>query len=164
MSTLSGGLLVSPSSSFLSIPLVRRIEYLDEFLLGARDSGTMAGAEERLAAKKKFFELEKSKALGRGRPFMKKLEEAERLAEFCFTMTRQLGLVKTNLALSVSGMTYLSESEATKRSILIKTMLKTYSRFRQLLRALSNNESKELAVPMERGTGVYERALESIGL
>jgi hypothetical protein len=142
------------------------VEYLEEFMLGVNEGGGLQRAQERLVAKKKLFELEKSRAVGRGRPFMRKLEEAKRLTELCNTMTRQLGLVGGNghLALSSAGRDYLESNNDTRSRLLIQGMLRTYVRFRRLVWALTVLKGHEIEVPMTEDTTEFVRILNRSGL
>ncbi len=146
--------------------MVRRLEYLEEFLLGVSEGGDLQHVEDRLVAKKKLFELEKSRAVGRGRPFMKKLEEAHRLSELCQTMGRHLGLVEGGkvLSLSSSGREYLESDTDVRSRLLITRMLQTYTRFRRLVKGLAVLERNELEVPMGEDTMKFAEILDSLGL
>ncbi len=158
--------MISTSPSFLWIPLVRRLEYLEEFLLGVSEGGGIQRIEERLAAKKKFFELEKSRAVGRGHPFMKKLEEARRLPELCRTMARQLGLIEGggNLEVSALGRKYLESDDLARSQLLVRGMLQTYVRFRRLVKGLAALEGNELEVPMGESGPLFTEVLNKAGL
>lgn len=162
MSFSSGRLLISTSSSFLAIPLVRRLEYLEEFLIGASEGGGAQRIQERLVARKKFFELEKSRAVGRGRPFMKKLEEARPLSEACQKMARQLGLIEGGGSLEVSslGMKLLESDDLARSQLLVQGMLQTYVRFRRLVKALTALEGNELEVPMGESSQRFTEVTE----
>ncbi len=142
------------------------MEYLEEFLLAVREGGGLQRIQERLSAKKKSFELEKSRAVGRGRPFMKKLGQAQRLSELCHTMARQLGLTEEmgTLALSPRGRQYLDSNEDTRARMLIQGMLQTYVRFRRLVKWLATLEGNELEVPMGEDTAKLAEALSKAGL
>ncbi len=145
---------------------MRRLEYLDEFLLGVSEGGGLKHVEERLVAKKKFFELEKSRAVGRGRLFMRKLEEAQRLSELCQTMARQLKLVEGegSLSLSSSAREYLESSGEARTRLLVRGMLQTYTRFRRLIIGLTLLNKNELEVPMGEDTTEFTKILNTLGL
>lgn len=135
-------------------------------MLGVNDGGGLQRAQERLVAKKKLFELEKSRAVGRGRPFMRKLGEAHRLTELCNTMTRQLGLVRGNgtFSLSTAGRIYLESDNDARSRLLIQGMLQTYARFRRLVRALTILKGNEIEVPMTPDTDDFVQTLNRSGL
>jgi len=140
------------------------LEYLEEFLLGASEMSSLSHIQERLVARKKKFEIEKNRAVGRGRPFMKTLEEAHILTGLCSKMARQLGLVGPHLMLSAEGESYLKADPTAKNRILTVKMVETYERFRQLLRALDQQETKELNVPVEKiPTRDFEKYLKVSG-
>jgi hypothetical protein len=135
-------------------------------LLGVSEGGGLQHVEERLVAKKKLFELEKSRAVGRGHPFMKKLEEAHRLSELCQTMARQLGLVEGDRALALSsfGQEYLESNNDVRSRLMIRGMLQTYTRFRRLVQGLTLLKKNELEVPMGEDTKEFTQILDRLGL
>jgi len=146
--------------------LVRRLEYLEDFLQGVSEGEGIERIQERLVARKKFFELEKSRAVGRGRPFMKKLGEAHRLSELCRTMARQLGLIEGGgiLQTSAIGEQYLVSDGKARSQLLIRGMLQTYVRFRSLVKCVALTDGNEIEVPMGDTRQAFIDVLSKIGL
>ncbi len=133
--------------------------------MGVGDMSSITQIQERLVARKKAFEIEKNRAVGRGRPFMKALGEAGRLTDFTKTMAKQLGLISADLRLSSEGEAYLKVGAKNRNAILIVRMLQTYKRYQQFLRTLAGQQARELHVPIEKGPSTtFERNIGIPGL
>ena len=77
-----------------SVPIVRRVEYLEAYLDGVNRGYEKRELEAAIGERKKAFEFEKNLALGRGKPFKKRITEAVRLQAFCLSLSRDLRFVE----------------------------------------------------------------------
>lgn len=136
------------------MPRVSRVEYLLDFLKVVEQGYDRKLAEQKLAERKRIFEAEKSRALGRGRPFMEKLRRTRSLREDCQTLSTRLGFVrvedKLNVELTESGETFLNVDEVEKRKVLAQGLLNTHTAFSHVLLTVASLPGAEVALPMER--------------
>ncbi len=76
-----------------TVPLVRRIEYLETYLFGVKEGYSKAELEELLIKKKEELETEKSIAVGRGQLTRARTSGAVYLLRYCYRLSRDLGLI-----------------------------------------------------------------------
>lgn len=136
------------------MPRVSRVEYLLDFLKVVERGYDRKLAEQKLAERKKIFEIEKNKALGRGRPFMEKLRRTRSLREDCQTLSIRLGFAsaenKLKVELTESGEVFLNVDEVERRKILAQGLLNTHTAFSHVLITVARSSGTEVALPMER--------------
>lgn len=131
------------------LPVVRRLEYLMDFLAGLKEESGQTESEKKLAERKLRFEVEKYKALGRGRPFMKKLKVARDLFTNCFTMSQQMGLARNRgrPMLTELGHQFLSLKGDDQVERFAQLFINTYSLASGFLLALSVAPRQEVKLP-----------------
>ena len=139
------------------VPRVRRLEYLIDFLRVVERGYDRGIVEQRLAERKKAFELEKYRALGRGRPFMKSLIKAKDLSRECLSLSVQVGFVerKDKPTLTDAGIYFLTLDIAGQRRIFAQRFLGTYPRFPHVLVTLSRAPGSEVVVPMKKNNRAF---------
>ena len=136
------------------MPRVSRVEYLLDFLKVVEQGYDRKLAEQKLAERKKIFEIEKNKALGRGRPFMEKLRRTKSLREDCQTLSTRLGFArikdKIKLELAESGEDFLNADDVERRKILAQGLLNTHTAFSHVLLTVAKAPKDEVALPMKK--------------
>jgi hypothetical protein len=142
------------------VPLVKRVEYIIDLLETVKAGYSREAADARLAERKRSFEVEKARALGRGNPFRARLSKATRLAEFCEMMCRQTGLVDSSTGtyrLTEKGELLLSmSSEGTETdALLLDSLLRTYTSFQQVIGAINDAEGGEAILPSTKLRNMY---------
>ena len=75
-----------------TVPLVRRIEYLETYLRGVKQGRLKDELEASLVNKKEDLEKEKNIALSRGRIARTKSSGAAYLLRYCYRLSRDLGM------------------------------------------------------------------------
>ena len=113
------------------IPLVKRVEYIIDLLETVKAGYSREAAGAKLAERKRSFEVEKARALGRGNPFRARLMKATRLVEFCEMMCRQTGLVDSSTGtyrLTEKGELLLSMASGgiETDALILDSLLRTY--------------------------------------
>jgi len=148
------------------LPTVRRVEYLLDFLQAVSEGYDRERAEQKLAERKTAFELEKSKALGRGRPFMKKLKKTKRLREHCLTLCTHIGFVKgkERLELTDEGKVFLGLEEMEQRNTLTRKLLNVYTSFTHVLMTISKLPQAEVVLPMKKNNVIFVQKATPYGL
>jgi len=148
------------------VPRVRRLEYLLDFLQVVIEGYDREVAEQKLAKRKRWFESEKSRALGRGRQFMEKLKVAEHLTLDCLNMSLHLGLIqeREKPMLTDKGQALLTSNEAMQRRLLAQSFLQTYASAPHILVHIARYPSKEVGLPMERKNVLFVEKATPYGL
>ena len=155
------------------VPIVSRLEYLDDFLRGLQNGLDQLQLEASLVERKRAFEEEKYKALGRGKVLMKKLSEAKHLLHECRILSEQLGFVTvTERTLTPNAEKYLSSSGKTKHTIFANRFLRTYQPAVDLVLLLRSLPGQELIMPtnhnkeggVEKAGFNFKKRAQEIGL
>ena len=136
----------------LNLPVVRRIEYLDDFLKSIEQGCSREEIEEVLAERKRYFEREKILAVGRGNPYRKGIERTSRLAGHCRKISGELGLVmelEGELTLTEKGEQYLILDEYQRKLYFCELFSRAYPHLGALVNSLNNNLEKSIIVPMK---------------
>ncbi len=154
------------ASSYLSIPRVRRLEYLVDLLHVVQQAGDKEAIGQKLAERKRSFEVEKSKALGRGRPFMAKLKETARLTSECLNMAAHLGFIegRNKLNLSLEGRRLVSAPEVAQRTFFIRCVLETYPQAAHVLLLISEQPDGEVVAPLKMNKAIFSETSKRYGL
>jgi hypothetical protein len=144
------------------VPVVLRLEYLVDYLQGVAARADPASLESILAERKRAFETEKYKALGRGRPFSRKLSYAAILVQHCGKMSSQMGFVGRGpkAALSSDGETLLHSPEKIRLDLFASRFLATYEATRKLLLLMNERINKEIVFPTEHSRTEGERFVD----
>jgi hypothetical protein len=153
-------------NKYTRIPRVRRLEYLIDFLNVVKEHGyDKQMIMQKLAERKRAFEVEKSKALGRGKPFMQKLEVVKNLADDCLKMGVQLSFVKIkeSIALSDEGELFLVD-KIIQRMIFASKFLNTYYKAAHTFLTISKQLTSEIQVPLERNKLIFNQEASKYGL
>jgi hypothetical protein len=133
-----------------TIPVVRRVEYLDAFLDGVSKGWEKRELEAAIGERKKNFELEKNLALGRGKPYQKKITEAVRLQRYCLRLGKDLGFVEkigSKVKLLDKGRTYSEADEKSRMRILGEAYSEAYPHLSAIVLAL-NRLKGEAVLPL----------------
>jgi hypothetical protein len=151
------------------VPLVKRVEYILDLLETVNAGYSREAAEAKLAERKRSFEVEKARAVGRGNPFTARLKKAGRLAEFCETLCRQTGLVESR-----SGVYHVTEygehilrmfSEGIEPdALLLESLLRTYPSFLQVISAINFAEGREVILPSTKLRALYAEYAKRYGI
>src|SRR5208337_1075217 len=91
------GRMLSEVLEYKRVPLVKRVEYIIDLLETVKTGYSKEAADAKLAERKRSFEVEKARALGRGNPFRARLKKAARLVEFCEALCRQTGFIESSM-------------------------------------------------------------------
>jgi hypothetical protein len=137
--------------SYRRVALIRRVEYILDFLEVVRDGYSKEAAEARLAERKKSFEVEKARAVGRGRPFTSRLKQAWGLRTFTERLSRRIALADMKngtLVLTENGKRFLEMSTEAKYAFLLRMLLVTYPSFWEVLSAIDAAEGHEVVFPL----------------
>ena len=137
--------------SLKTIPVVRRVEYLEAFLDGVSKGFERSELEAAIGERKKAFELEKNLALGRGKPYQKKITEAVRLQENCLRLSKDLRFVEKNGSkprLLEKGRLYLETDEGERIKILGEAYSEAYPHLAAIILALCNLSKGEAVLPL----------------
>jgi len=135
----------------LNIPVVRRIEYLDDYLKSIEQGCYQDEIEEVLAERKRYFEREKILAVGRGNPYRKGIERTKRLAGHCRKLSKELGFtleVDGEIILTEKGVQYLDLDCNDRRFFLCESFSRVYPHLGTLINSLNNNHEKTITAPM----------------
>lgn len=153
-SSKAGGEIVRNRHGSKRIYLVRRVEYLLDFLEVVKSGYSREAAEARLADRKRRFEIEKARALGRGNPFTSKLKEAPGLARFAEEIARGTHLVEREpdgiYQLTSDGRRLLKvvASNDDPSAFLLNSLFASYPSFFDVISAIDNTNEKEVILPM----------------
>jgi hypothetical protein len=145
------------------VPSVKRTEYLFDFLEVIRIGYSRETVEAKLADRKRSFEIEKARALGRGRPFTSRMKKASGLARFCQEMSRHTGLIETadgSYRLTNKGERLLQmalQGQETDAPIL-KLLLEVYPSFLEIVTAIDSANGDEIILPLTRSKEIFSEA------
>ncbi|TEU13049.1 MAG: hypothetical protein E3J21_19605 [Anaerolineales bacterium] len=129
------------SRTYLRVPRVQRLEYLDAFLDSYSDNGfDEKRAQKAIQDKIHNFEVEKAKALGRQRPQTRK---GTSTLQECLKLAKHLGLIDRFKHLKLDATRMLDPDQ--KRSLLLERMWQIYPRFRQVV--LTARDVERLNLP-----------------
>lgn len=149
-----------------TIPLVRRLEYLDVYL-GCVDRGMeKMDIEAALSERKKAFEVEKDLALGRGRPYYSTIAKAGKLIEHCLRLSRDMRYVDkvgTRSRLLDAGRRYLNADGIGRRRMFSESFSLAYPHMTALVSALSRLEGGEMVLP-QMNNPEFKPEVERYGL
>jgi hypothetical protein len=145
------------------VPSVKRTEYLFDFLEVVRNGYSREVVEAKLAERKRFFEIEKARALGRGRPFTLSLKKASGLVRFCQEMSRHTRLVEAadgSYRLTSNGERLLQMTSDRKETdaLILKSLLEVYPTFLEIISAIDATKSDEIVLPLTRSKEVFTEA------
>ena len=151
------------------VPLVKRVEYITDLLDTVKTGYSKEAAGAKLAERKRSFEVEKARALGRGNPFRARLMKATRLVEFCEMMCRQTGLVDSSTGtyrLTEKGEVLLSMSSGGNETdaLLLDSLLRTYPSFQQMIGAINDTEGGEAILPSTKLRNLYSEYANRSGI
>jgi hypothetical protein len=151
------------------VPLIKRVEYVFDFLEVVKNGYSRELAEAKLAERKKFFEIEKARAVGRGRPFTPGMKKAKKLVEFCITLSRQTRLVwpvDRTYQLSESGRRVLEIAAEGQEpdAFLLNALLRTYPSFLQTILAIDAAKDHEVILPITKVKSVFSEHASRYGI
>jgi len=135
-----------------TVPLVRRIEYLETYLNGISEGYSKPELEELLIEKKEELEREKSIAIGRGQLTRARTTGAVYLLRYCFRLSRDLGFIKqTNQGNHISEIgTYFLNSQKPKRvQSLSQKYSETYPHLNVLVQVLLTHDDL-ISLPVKK--------------
>jgi len=149
------------------IPRVRRVEYLLDFLKVVEQGYNRKLVEQKLGERKKIFEIEKNRALGRGRPFMDKLMRTQSLREDCRILSTRLGFArskdKLRLGITENGKVFLNQNSAERRKLLAQGLLKTFTAFSHILLTIAHAPKVEVDLPMKKDNRFFSQKAADYG-
>lgn len=126
-------------------PVVRRIEYIIDYLKGVKEGLDREELEALLAETKKRLETEKALAVGRGTPFRKDIKRTSVLTYDCKRFTEKINFVDTESGkLTGLGEKFLCSSGPEKKSILCVEFSKAYPHLGVIAKALLDNDTLTL--------------------
>lgn len=138
--------------TYKRVPLVKRTEYIFDFLAVVKNGYSKEATETKLAERKRFFEIEKMRAVGRGHPSTARLKKTARLLYFTQTLSRQIGLVELN-----DGIYYLTRTGddllqtvaqgGEPDAFLLSALLRTYPSFQEVFAAIDATKGREMILP-----------------
>ncbi len=147
-----------------TVPLVRRIAYLETYLKGIKHGRSKEALEAALVDKKEEIELEKSIALGRGQASRAKSSGAAYLLRYCYRLSRDLGLISVgdskNL-LSDSGAYFLDSGKPERVRLLTETYSEAYPHLYVLIGVLLRMDGL-ISLPFEKDS--FDSKVETYGL
>ena len=126
-----------------TVPLVRRIEYLETYLHGINEGYSKLELEELLIEKKEDLEREKSIAIGRGQLTRARTSGAVYLLRYCFRLSRDLGLIEQSdlgNIISKTGSNFLISDKRERVKLLSEKYSATYPHLNVLIQVLLNND------------------------
>ena len=126
-------------------PVVRRINYINDYLIGVKNGLDDEDLMTQLAETKKRLEREKSIAVGRGNPYRKGITRTKNLTYDCKRLTESMKLVENN-TLTRLGEQYLNSDPDKRRQILCEAYSSVYPHLGVLVTVLQKHES--LVLPL----------------
>lgn len=139
-----------------TVPLIRRLEYLDIFLEGLDQGLTSQGLEDSLSERKRLFEEEKDLALGKSQLRRRALVKARYLNRYCSRLTRALGFVKPSgnrLSLTPLGRRYADGSGVERARILAEAYSVAYPHLGVVVSALSHSQGFKATLLLDDSEG-----------
>ena len=116
-------------------PVVRRLEYINDYLIGVKQGLDEDELMVQLAETKKRLEREKSLAVGRGNPYRKGIARTSSLTYDCRRVTESMRLLE-NDRLTSRGEEYLKSSDEDRRQIICEAYSSVYPHFGVLVSTL----------------------------
>lgn len=116
------------SVKLLKPPVVRRIEYINDYLIGVKQGLDEEELRVQLAETKKRLEREKSLAVGRGNPFRKGISRTSNLTYDCKRVTESMRFLE-NDRLTPLGERYLEASDEERKRIICEAHSAAYPHF-----------------------------------
>jgi len=147
-----------------TVPLVRRIEYLETYLMGIKHGMSKEELEAALVDKKEELEQEKSIALGRGQASRAKSSGAAYLLRYCYRLSRDLGLISVGDSgnfLSDSGVYFLDSKKTDRIRLLTETYSEAYPHLSVLIGVLLRMDGL-ISLPFEKAS--FDSKVEKYGL
>jgi hypothetical protein len=141
-------------------PVVRRIEYINDYLVGVKKGFDTDELQDQLAETKKRLEREKSLAVGRGNPFRKGITRTSSLTYDCKRVTESMHFIEDD-QLSPKGIQYLEADEVERKRILCEAYSVAYPHFGVLFSTLQQH--KTLVLPL-RNTPPFRPEAKNYGL
>lgn len=136
---------------------MRRFEYLIAFICAKREGLSEGQIMEKVAELKRDFEVEKHRAIGRGKPFSKTIRVSESLVEECEKLASMSGLIdKKEGKLSPLGdkVAQFGDSEEGRR-FLGHILLESLPPFARAIVELSRLPNTEIVVPQQRNLRLF---------
>jgi len=128
------------SRTYLRVPRVRRLEYLEALLNSYSDNEfDEKRAQKAIQQQIHDFEVEKAQALGRQRPRTRK---GTSTLQECLTLARHLGLIDRFKGLMPDAARVLDSGQS--RPFLLERMWQAYALFRQVVLAVRDAEQLDL--------------------
>jgi len=149
----------------LRVPLIRRIEYLSDYLQALDGRCRREEIEEILSERKRSFEKEKILAVGRGNPFRRNIERTSNLTKECLKLAQTLEFVYRigdEVKISEKGREFLDSTES-RKILFAEAYSKAYPHLATLALALSELDDKEAILPLHNKPEFRPEA-EKIGL
>jgi len=142
---------MSEFEPYRSVPRVSRLEYLVDFLTAFSKGANRAELESKLIERKSWFEDEKYKAVGRGKPFGNKaLAHASSLLTDSFALSRQLGFIQGkegDRKLTEEGQRFLSVSDYIScPNLFAQRFVRTYSSAQDLMLLLDKAPNHQITL------------------
>ena len=139
------------SRTYLRVPRVQRLEYLQAFLNSYRNN-EFDEKEAQKAIQKQIhhFEVEKAKALGRQRPRTRK---GTSTLQECLKLASHLGLIDRFKRLTAEAARVLDSSQS--RPFLLERMWQNYPRFGQVV--LTARDAEQLDLPFYAWGDTFRR-------
>jgi hypothetical protein len=154
------------NEKLLRVPMVRRIEYLLDYLQATERRCSKEEIEEILSERKRQFEREKILAVGRGNPFRKNIGRTSNLVSECLKLSKALGLVGTvdgDVTVSNKGRVFLATSDEEKMHVFSEAYSEAYPHLATLALTLSHQVGEEAVLPLQNKPAFRPQA-EKVGL
>lgn len=143
-------------------PVIRRLDYINDYLEGVKQGLDKEELEERLAETKKRLETEKALAVGRGNPFRKDIKKTSNLTYDCKRITASMQLIEDEpTTLTELGKKYLQSSDPERKAIICEAYSKAYPHFGELIKALQKHGT--MVLPM-RNKPEFRPEIQKYGL
>ncbi len=143
-------------------PVVRRLDYINDYMEGVKKGLDKEELEERLVDTKKRLETEKALAVGRGNPFRKNINKTSNLTYDCKRITVAMQLIEDEpIMLTELGEKYLQSSDLERKTIICEAYSKAYPHFGELLKTLQKHGT--MVLPM-RNIPAFRPEIQKYGL
>ena len=143
-------------------PVIRRLDYINNYLEGVKQGLDKEELEECLAETKKRLETEKALAVGRGNPFRKNINKTSNLTYDCKRITVAMHLIEDEaIILTELGEKYLQSSDPERKAIICEAYSKAYPHFGELLKTLQKHGT--MVLPM-RNIPAFRPEIQKYGL
>ncbi len=143
-------------------PVVRRLNYINDYMEGVKKGLDKEELEERLVETKKRLETEKALAVGRGNPFSKNISKTSYLTYDCKRITFAMQFIEYEpIILTELGEKYLQASDPERKNIICEAYSKAYPHFGELVRTLQKHGT--MVLPM-RNKPEFRPEIQKYGL